>query len=82
MIERVIWPQDWNRPLSLEEQRIGERIDCAPDSGLEALLCKRASRLQAESTRGGVGKRRSKDAPCSAAGDEARKLGRFGEGLE
>ena len=44
MTERVIWPVDWNRPLSMEEMRVIERLDCAPER-LDTFLPKRAGRI-------------------------------------
>lgn len=66
-MNRLTWPQDWNRPLSLEEQRIGERIDCAPDSGLGEVLQISPTGLQAESSASVSGGGRTEDAgPCNS----------------
>ena len=72
MTDRVIWPQDWNRPLSLEELRIGQRLETAPDHGMEAFLFERPSRIPSPRTKRVSGGRRGKDVGRSAGRAKAR----------
>lgn len=82
MKERM-WPQDYNRPLSMEEMSVAQRLDVEPEPNYElgALVQERAGGVQASRTKRVSESRRNKDAPCSAEGTEIRKRGRFGAGL-
>ena len=74
MTERVIWPVDWNRPLSMEEMRVIERIECAPDSGLGALgelVPEDRANLQSQSIVSCAGGRRAKGTGSGPSGAKA-----------
>ena len=58
----VKWPNDYNRPLSPEEQQIARRLDCAPEKArLATLLYGIAPELPAQRLDSDIRERRAED---------------------
>lgn len=61
-VPRVIWPQDYNRPLSSQEQAIARRLDREPEkTRVASFLQSKPPELQAQRIDSGAGERRDED---------------------